>query len=48
MKKYYIIAKYNKKIEYLDCFESLSEAFKALVQYKIAYSRNYTIDIVVK
>lgn len=48
MKQYYIIGTYKNKTQDLDCFTSLVEAEKALVEYKLAYGKNWIIEIVLK
>jgi len=48
MKQYYIIGIYKNKTHYLDCFSSLPEASRALVEYKFAYGKDWIIDIVLK
>lgn len=48
MKRYYIIGIYNGKKETLDCFDTLTEATKMMLEYRLAYGPNWEIDIVLK
>lgn len=48
MKQYYIIGIYKGKSQDLDAYTSLVDATKALVEYRLAYGKNWTIDIVLK
>lgn len=48
MKQYIIIGIYKGELIELDCFDSMTEASKALIEYKIAYGKDWIIDIVLK
>ena len=48
MEQYYIIGIYKNKKHYLDCFNSITGAGKAYIEYKLAYGKDWIIDIVLK